>query len=448
LHVRARILSLIIVILAMASAAIPNRADAQGLHLVRDAEVENIIRAYAEPVFNAAGYSADDITVYLVADMGLNAFVAGGLNLFINTGLLIRSDTAAQVIGVIAHETGHISGGHLARIQGAAEGIAAETIVSYILGAAAAVVTGRGDLATAIVSGGAQFSQSGFLQYSRTQESAADHAALRFLDKSNISAQGLYEFMEILEGQELLVVGRRDPYLSTHPLTQDRLAAVGSHLATSPIAGNRLPPRFEVMHERMRAKLRAFLEPAGQVLRRYPTDDDSLPARYAQSIVYFQLPDLSRALTLIENLIVEHPDDPYFREIMGQMLFENGYIADAIPPYMEAVRMLPNSGLLRTSLAQAQIETNDPSLIPTAISSLEASWRLDQRNLLTLRLLAVAYGRNGQIGMAAVNLAELALASGRPKEALQQAERALRQLPPGAIARQRAHDIKREITGE
>ena len=445
---RARVLTLIAAVVLVTSAAVPHRAEAQRLQLVRDAEVENIIRAYAEPVFAAAGYSADDITVYLVADMSLNAFVAGGLNLFINTGLLIRSDTAEQVIGVIAHETGHISGGHLARVQGAADGLAAESIVAYILGAAAAVVTGRGDLATAVISGGAQVSQSGFLRYSRTQESSADQAALRFLDDSNISSKGLLEFLNILQGQELLVVGRRDPYLSTHPLTQDRLAAVGGHLASSPIAGAVLPPRFAAMHARMRAKLRGFLEPASQVLRRYPTDDESLPARYARSIVYFRQPDLARALVLIESLIIEHPDDPYFREIMGQMLFENGYIADAIPPYMEAVRLLPNSGLLRTNLAQARIETYDPGLLPPAIAGLEASWRLDKRNLLTLRLLAVAYGRNGQIGMAALNLAELALAAGRPKEAASQAERALRELPPGAIARQRAHDIKREATGE
>lgn len=445
---RARVLSLFAVILMAASVAVPYRAEAQGLQLVRDAEVESIIRAYAEPVFAAAGYSADDITVYLVADMSLNAFVAGGLNLFINTGLLIRSDTAEQVIGVIAHETGHISGGHLARIRGAAEGIAAESIVTYILGAAAAVVTGRGDLATAVISGGAQVSQSGMLQYSRTQESAADQAGLRFLDDAGISSEGLFEFLEILEGQELLVVGRRDPYVSTHPLTQDRLASVRGHLASSPVTGNRLPPRFGVMHERMRAKLSAFLEPAGQVLRRYPPDDESLPARYARSIVYFRQPDLARSLALIESLIIENPDDPYFREIMGQMLFENGYIADAIPPYVEAVRLLPNSGLLRTNLAQAQIETNDPGLLPTAIAGLEASWQLDQRNLLTLRLLAIAYGRSGRMGMAALNQAEFALARGQMKEAAAQAERALRELPPGAIARQRAHDIKREATGE
>jgi predicted Zn-dependent protease len=198
----------------------------------------------------------------------------------------------------------------------------------------------------------------------------------------------------------------------------------------------------------MRAKLSAFLQPASQVLRRYPPGDESLPARYARSIVYFRQPDIARARALIEGLIAEHPDDPYFREIKGQMLFENGYVAEAIPPYMEAVRLLPDSGLLRTSLAQAQIETNDPQLLPAAITGLEASWRLDQRNLFTLRLLAVAYGRNGQFGMAALNQAEFALAVGRTDEAEAQAERALRELPPGAPSRQRAHDIMREATGE
>ena len=237
-------------------------AHAQKLSFIRDAEIENTIREFAIPVFRAAQLDPAAIKIYLVQDNTINAFVAGGQRLFINTGLLTKSTNAGQIIGVIAHETGHIAGGHLARIQDALQNSTATTILSLILGGAA-IGAGRGDLAGVIVVAGQGISMRNLLQYTRTQESSADQAGLKYLETAGLSAKGLLEFMDILGDQELLQPEQQDPYVLTHPLTRDRIAAIADYVSRSPLADKPLPAAYEVMHARMKAKLYAFLNKTG-----------------------------------------------------------------------------------------------------------------------------------------------------------------------------------------
>lgn len=408
--------------------------------LVRDAEVEGIIRAYATPLFQAAGLDAESVRIYLVSDDSLNAFVAGGMNLFINTGLLMRAESANQIIGVIAHETGHIAGGHLARTQEALKNASTEAIIAFVLGMAV-VVAGQGDAGTAIIGGGTAMAQADLLKYSRTQESAADHAGVSYLDATGQSSRGMLEFFEILEGQELLLTGRQDPYLRTHPLTAERIDFVRQHVENSPFSEAEDPPEFRIKFERMRAKLVGFLRPLNRVLQDYPESDTSLAARYARAIAYYRAGDLDRSMQLLDQLLAEHPDDPFFHELKGQILMEHGRGREAIPYYETAVRLAPHEPLLRLALAQTQLDTEDPDLNRSALRHLEEVTRIEQRNASAWRLLSIAYGRDGQIPMAALALAEAALARGNKDEARAQADRALQQLPEGSPAWLRAQDI-------
>jgi predicted Zn-dependent protease len=414
------------------------------INLVRDAEVENIIRAYAAPVFRAGGFDPRQIKIFLVNDRSLNAFVAGGLNMFINTGLLMRVDDPGQIIGVMAHELGHIVGGHLARMDERMREARKQALVTMVLGALAGVAAKRSDAAAAIITGSNQAILGSFLKYSQTQESSADAAGLKFMDQAGISSKGLADFMRVLANQELLTVGRQDPYMRTHPVTQSRVEFVEAHLANSPYKDAKLPPEFYEMLRRMKAKLAGFIEPINAVLQKYPESDVSIDGRYARAIAYYRKPDLPRALQLIDGLLAERPNDPYFNELKGQMLFENGHAGEAIEPYQRAVRLVPDSGLLRTGLAQVQIESQDPALVKSAIANLDESWRLDDENLLTLKLLATAYGRDGQHGMASLQLAELAVIQGRNGDAKIYADRAMSGLKAGSPAWQRASDIKQD----
>lgn len=409
--------------------------------LIRDAEVEGIIRSYATPLFEAAGLGAESVRIYLVNDDSLNAFVAGGMNLFIHTGLLMEAENANQIVGVIAHETGHIAGGHLARTQEALRNASTEAIIAFVLGVAVAAA-GQGEAGGAIVGGGTAIAQADLLKYSRTQESAADHAGVSYLDTTGQSSRGLLDFFGILGDQELLLSSQQSPYLRTHPMTSERMDFVRHHVESSPFSDAPEPEAFTAGFARMHAKLVGFLRPLNRVLQDYPETDDSLAGRYARAIAYYRAGNLDRALPLLEGLIAEHPDDPFFQELKGQILMENGRGREALPYYQASVRLAPHEPMLRLGLAQVQLDTEDPALNKDALANLEEVTRIEPRNPGAWRLLSIAYGRDGQLPMAALALAEAALARGDKPEARAQANRALQQLPEGSPAWLRAQDIE------
>lgn len=412
----------------------------RGMSFIRDAEIEHIIRAYATPMWQVAGLNPDSIDIHLVNDDSLNAFVAGGQNLFMNTGLLMRSENASQVIGVIAHESGHISGGHLSRTKDEIDTAINASIIGMLLGGAA-VATGRGDLGTAIMQGSQQAALNNFLSFSRGQESAADAAAMRFLDATGQSAKGFAEFFDILGEQELLSATQQQPYARTHPLSRDRVDAVRAFIAKSRHSNTPTKPEFEIMHARMKAKLVGFMRPMQTVLRTYPETDTSVPARYARSIGFYRIANLPRALALIDQLIAEQPNDPYFHELKGQMLFENGRGQEALPSYEMAVSLDPGSALLRVGLAHAQIERNDPALRQKAIEHLQFALSKEPNQPMSWRHLATAYGQNNQMGESSLALAEEAMLQRKVVDAVGLAKRAQGLLPRGSASWLRAGDI-------
>jgi predicted Zn-dependent protease len=410
--------------------------------MLRDAEIEHIIRVYATPLFDAAGLDPAAISVYLIDDNSLNAFVAGGMNIFINSGLLMRSRDPLEVMGVIAHETGHIAGGHLARTHEALRTATIEQILATVLGAAAAVV-GGGDVGAAVITGGSSVAHRSLLQYNRTQESAADQAGISYLERAGFSSRGLLNFMDVLAGEEALLPDNQDPYLRSHPLTRERIDSLRAFVDRSRYSDKPAPPELVALHGRMVGKLVGFLEPLSRVLRRYPESDRSLEARYARAIAYYRASNLTKAMALLDELLAEYPEDAYLHELRGQILFENGRIQESVGSYQRAVELDPSEPLLRLGLAQAQLETERPELTKPAQAHLEEVVRREPKNGFAWHLLAIAYGRNDQIGMAALALGESALARNNPTEAKAQADRALRTLPENSPAWLRAQDIRR-----
>lgn len=419
----------------------PASAQQQRISFIRDAEVESTIRAFATPLFVAAGLDANAIRVHLVNDQTLNAFVANGLNMYINTGLLIRAENAGQIIGVIAHETGHIMGGHLVRAREGMEGATTEAIVAMVLGAAAAVA-GAPDAGVAIMMGGTQAAERGLLRYSRQMESSADQSGVNLLERTHQSARGMAEFLEILADQELLTAGRQDPYVRSHPISRERVDFIRNSLTTAKYANEPIKPEFVELQKRMRAKLQGFIDPS-RALQTYKESDRSIEARYARAIAYSRRPDYAKALPLMDELIAERPKDGYFYEMKGQMVFESGNAKEAERYYAKAVELLPNEPLIRIDLARIQIETDSPEATRAAISNLEIARRGESDSSELWRLLAVGYGRDGQIAMASLAQAERALLQGRKQEARAFAERAERGLPAGSAGSLRAQDIRR-----
>ncbi len=427
--------------LALALALAPGGAAAKGRALIRDAEIETTIRDLAAPLLAAAGLAPGAVGIHIVHDDSLNAFVAGGQNLFLHTGLLARTETPGQLAGVLAHEIGHIAGGHLARTSAAMRDASTATIVGTVLAGAAAAAAGRADAGAAILHGAAGAARAAMLGYTRTQEAAADQAAVRLLDATGQSARGLAAFLRVLEGQELLSVSRRSAYAITHPLTRERIAFVESHLAVSPFRDATPPPDRVERHARMAAKLAGFLEPPARVLRRYPPEDASVAARYARAIAAFREPAPDRALDLLDALIGERPGDGYFRELRGQILFESGRPAEARAAYLRALDLLGPEPTVEGELARVELALNTEESNAAARGRLERVVRAGPPSGRVWRNLAIAQGRTGDTAMAALSLAEEALLAGRPADAARQADRARRALPPGSPAARRAADI-------
>ena len=355
------------------------------------------------------------------------------------------AEHAGQLIGVMAHETGHIAGGHLARLDTLLRDSSGPALISSIVGIAVAILSKQPGAAVAISGGAEHALRRNVLSFARTHERSADRAALNYLDATWQSARGLLEFLEILDNQQALFISRRRQqelsYEVTHPLTRDRIEFIRAHVAKSPNSNAKTPPAFVAAFDRMVAKLKGYLNHPARTLRDYPTSDTSIPARYARTVAHYRHGDITKAIRLIDGLIAEAPGDPYFQELKGEILFKSGRIADALQPLEKAVRTVPNAPLLRISLAHAQIELNRDDLLAPAVRNLEMALRVKTTMPMAWRLAATAYGRQKRLGRSALASAEYNLLTGRLKDAKRMAGRAKGILKRGSPGWMRASDV-------
>jgi predicted Zn-dependent protease len=438
-----RIKTLFLVALGCLCAMALPFAHAHAQSLVRDAEAEHIIRGYAEPIFKAAGLIPKNVDIYLINDRNINAFVTGGQKMFIHTGLITELKSPEEIIGIIAHETGHIAGGHLSRAQEAMASATVPIILSTILGAAA-MIAGQGDAGVGVIAAGQQIAERSFLSYSRVQEASADQAAVTYLDQTGQSGRGILKVFKDFSTQEALSSRHQDPYARSHPMSSDRIASLAEKVTKSPYYNKELDNETVRQFELLQAKVRGFLFEPTTTLRMYPSKRTDQPARYARAVAYHRIPNMPKALAEIDGLLKEDSENPYFNELKGQILFESGKVKEAVPWHQRSVDLAPNEPLLLINLAQAQLATEDPALLNIAQQNLEQSIRLDEENSMAFYQLAIAHDRKGEPGLAALATAERMYRSGNYGEARIQADRAQRSLKVGSPQWLRAEDIKRE----
>ncbi len=423
--------------LAWASPGLAQRAP---LRLIRDAEIERTLKIYSRTILRQAGLSSA-VQIHVVNDSRINAFVAGGRHMFINTGLLMEADGAGEVMAVIAHETGHIAGGHLIRLRSAIREAQIKSIIAALLGAAAGVAARDTRVAAGAISLGSSLVRGTFFRYTRTQEQAADQFALTAMRRAGISPVGLTKLLNRLINQEALLVSQQDPYIRTHPLTRARLDHVEDNIKKFG-PGPPTPAHLERLHKRLRAKLVGFLLSPSQVHQRYESNPRSVEARYATAVAYHRQHELDDALKQINSLINQFPKDGFFHELKGQILFESSQIRQSVKAFDKAVKLLPNEPLVRVGLAQAQLQTGDRRLIDVALGHLIVATRTEKNSPLAWRLMSVAYGRKGQLGKSAWTLAEYFLLVGPRGDLVRSIKRADKLLRRGTPAWRRVQDIK------
>jgi predicted Zn-dependent protease len=413
-------------------------ASAQGL--IRDTEIEMMLREYTDPFLESAGLVPADVGLYIIADPEINAFVTGGQNIFIHTGMIMEAETPLQVQGVLAHETGHIAGAHLARTGEAMNQAAIPMFATLGLGVIAALA-GEGQAGAALMASSQQFGALQFFSYTRTQESSADQAALRYLNDTHTSPRGLMDFFERFRYQETFSPARRYPYFRTHPLSSARVTALREGVANSPYTDDPVDPEEQARLERLQAKIYGFMAEPGHVFYRYPESDQSLPARYARAVAFYRDARMDRAREEIESLIAEEPDNPFFYELYGQMLFESGHADESIQYHQRSVELMPQAPLLRLNLAMSEIAADDDSLLEDAARNLNVTLDIEPDNAFAWYQMSIVHERQGETALAQLAIAEQAYASGNNGRAMQFAVRAAPQLERGTPDWHRANEL-------
>ena len=418
---------------------------AQGL--VRDAEIENLLREMSDPVLEAAGLRPEDVQILLIADPSMNAFVANGQRIHFHTGLIVEAETPNELLGVIAHETGHISGGHLARMSEGYDAAMGPTIIAMGLGVLA-MAAGAGDAGAALIASSQQFGMMEFLGYRRNQEAQADQAGARYLEAVDQPIAGIVAFMRRFQYQEALSQARRFPYFRTHPLASDRVSALTARAEAQEArwAAEGRPewtedPDLLRRYALAQAKIVGFLDSATRVWSKYPETDTSAPARYARAIAAFQAADINRSRSIVETLIAEEPDNPYYHELLGQALFETASVAESVEHHRRAVELLPGEPLLMINLARSLLAVGGEDNVAEAEQLLGEAISREPDNAFAWAQRAIAFERLGRRGDALMATAEQAFALGDRERAFQFARRAQVELEAGEPAWQRAVDI-------
>ncbi len=440
--------------LVLAAASALAQSANQGIPLIRDAEIEGLMRLYTKPVFKAAGINPGSVRVYLINDPRINAFVAGGQRIFIHTGLLMQAKTPNEVIGVLAHESGHIAGGHLARLGIELEHASVTAIVGTLIGVAAMIggaAAGQSNTAKAgqgIFLGTQGLAQRNVLSYQRAMEASADQAALKFLTGSGQSAKGMLTLFNKLANELIATIQNVDPYVVSHPMPFDRIRNLEEAAKKSPYFDKTDSAQLVLRHQLMQAKLTGFLERPQKVFQRYPKSDDSLPSRYARAIAMFRQGDTKNAVPIIESLTRDLPQDPYFWELLGQAQLEGGQPAKAVAPLRKAVKMLPGNGLIQILLAQALIATESRDNSEAALKMLRQAQKSESDLPSLFKYMAMAYGQLGDVGRAELATAEAAWRTGDKTLAVEKAKSAQAKLKSGSPEWVRANDILNFATRE
>jgi predicted Zn-dependent protease len=441
-------------ILLAAALLLTQSQGAYAAGLIRDAEIEDLLSDYATPIFRAANLASQNINIHIVSEKSFNAFVIDGQNMFIHVGAITKSETPNQLIGVIAHEAGHIAGGHLARLRVQIGRMESAALIMNLIGIGAMVggaVAGGGndvgEAGAAVLYGGTSLIQRSILSYQRAEESAADQAAVSYLNKTRQSTRGMLETFKHFADQSLGSVNYVDPYIQSHPMPQARIAQLRDLAERSPNFSEKDPPQLQFRHDMARAKLEAFLSRnnSSYVLRKYPESDRTLPARYARAILRYFTSGIKVAAADIDALIAEQPDNPYFHELKGQFLLESGKGREAIPPLRKAVALAPQAGLMRVMLGQAMIAANDPSMVKEAVEQLQKAVVREKQSVVGYRQLAIAYGQLNKMPEAQLAAAQASFFEGNAEHAKLQAEHAIRAFPEGSSNWVKANDILRDV---
>jgi predicted Zn-dependent protease len=433
-------LALILVTAAVQPALAQQQQQDAGPSVLRDTETELLFKQMSLPLIRAGGLDPNSVNVVLLNDPEINAFVATGQTVYVQSGLLEATDNVNQLQGVVAHELGHVIAGDSIRSGQGAKEATGISILSLVL-AAAAMAAGAGDLGEGILMAGQQAAQGTFMAFTRSQEATADATGSRLLSEAGISGKGMLDFFKKLENEEYrLAIYSKDSFGRDHPLNQERIQALELKFHNDPAWGKASDPALEARFQRVKAKLIGYIDPKLAVIK-YPESDQSVPAHLARAYAYHLGGYPEKANAEADALLAKDPSDPFFLEMKGQILLEGGKPQEAIPVLREATRRSNEAPMIAAMLGHALVATEDPKNFPEAKQILKVAVNRDNEDPFAWYNLGIVYDREGDTARAALATAERSNLEGNPKMALASAQMALKGIPAGTPDYLRAQDI-------
>ena len=424
----------------------PPPAAAQGISIIRDTEIERVLESYERPLLIAAGIDPSTVKMRIVDDPSLNAFaaqspyLADSEDIFVNTGTFLQLKTPNQLIGILAHETGHIAGGDVIRGGIAMQKASIPMLIGMAVGVAA-MIAGGGEAGMGAIMMGQQAAMAQYLEFSRAQEATADQRGLTYLDRTHQSPEGMLQVFQQMAQEQAMSADYNKQFVSDHPADRQRIDELQNRVNASPYKNLKDSPAAVDEFHMIQAKLIGYISNPDAVLVRYPASDNSDEAYYARAMAYFRKPDMKDALAQADTLIKRHPDNPYFWEMLGQIYVEMSKPDKGVAPYQKSVDLMPDAPLLRVSLAAAQLATEKQALVKPALENLKVALQQENDSTFAWYEVAQAYSDLGNQPMADLSTAERFYWSGGMKQAAMFASRAAKKLPRGSIDWQRANDI-------
>ncbi|MFQ6729709.1 MAG: M48 family metalloprotease [Alphaproteobacteria bacterium] len=364
---------------------------AHAVSMINDTETEKLLADLIQPLANAAKIPDGRLKIHIVDDDDFNAFVSGGEDVYIYTGLLKQIKTPNALQAVVAHEMGHMLGGHTAQMADRLSAEMKRTMLIQALGVGLMVAGGNPSLGAGVLAGSSGIAQQSMLAFTRDEERIADNMGVNLMIDAGQNPNGfvtVFEQMRDLTGE---LESKINPNRINHPLTNERLNNVKSQIKQSDIKNTHTAQPDE--YEMVRAKLIGYLDNSKSVLAKYPYTDKSSPALYARAIANMRNGNLDGAKMGVQTLISRMPDNPYMYELMGDIEYQFGHYDDSVRAYEQALKLTKNAPQIQTALALVLTERKKPNDDTRAIELCKASL-LSEPTAFTYWVLARAYGDN------------------------------------------------------
>ena len=426
----------IIAILVALFIVLPARA----MSLINDTETEKLLIELITPLANAANIPDGRLRVHIVNDDDFNAFVMGGEDVYLYTGLLKQIKSPVALQAVVAHELGHTLGGHMAQMSARMVAEMKRALMIQALGVGLMVAGGNPSLGAGVLAGAGGVAQQSMLAFSRDEERIADDMGVDIMAAAGLDPNAFIDVFEQMREMSDAFESRVNPNRINHPLTAERLKNVREKITKTKIEkqDKKTIARQSADYELVRAKLIGYLDTSARVLTQYPYSDKGDGAIYARAIANMRGGNLDAARTGTRTLISHKPTNPYFYELLGDIEFQFGHYDDSVIAYEKSLELLPDAPQIQTALALVLNERNKPGDKARA-AELTRTAILTEPSPLTYWVLAQTFADGD--GRADWAMAEYYSMNNDEKNAKSYAKRARKKLKSGTPEYIKSGDI-------